>query len=62
MHVVESRFEVLRNLCPNGLRRLVSSAGSKLPSWLLCFCGLKLFAWRVGVGAQKFVHEHSLSM
>lgn len=37
MHVAEGRFEVLRNLDPNGLRRLVSGASSKLPSWLLFF-------------------------
>lgn len=37
MDVVDSKFEVLRNPGPNGLRRLVSGASSALPSWLLFF-------------------------
>lgn len=37
MDVVESKFEVLRNPGPNGLRRLVSGASSTLSSWLFFF-------------------------
>lgn len=54
MDVVDSKFEFLRNPGPDGLRRLVSGASLALPSWLLFFfCDLKLFAWKVGVGALK---------
>ena len=45
MDVVKSRFEVLRNLGPNGLLTLVSDASSKLPSWLLVFC-VEGWRWR----------------
>lgn len=48
MDAVESRFKVLRRLGPNGLRRLVSGASSKLPSGPF-FCDSNLFVvkgWR----------------